>query len=62
MSYSSVEWAEVVIHNDYELVTCMLHLLYVISKGWVNIGEGKELVWLCRFSDDYGYDMVRRIA
>ena len=24
----------------------------------VNIGEGKELVWLCRVGEDYGYDMV----
>ena len=24
----------------------------------VNIGEGKELDWLCRVGDDYGYDMV----
>ena len=22
------------------------------------MGEGKELVWLCRAGDDYGYDMV----
>ena len=39
-----VEWDGVVLHNDYE--------------WWVNIGEDKELVWLCRVGDDYGYDMV----
>ena len=36
----------------------MLHVLYAISSGGVNIGECKELVWLCRVSDDYGYGMV----
>ena len=36
----------------------MLHVLYVISESGLNIGEGKELVWLRRVSDDYGYDMV----
>ena len=40
-----VEWDGVVLHNDYELVTRMLHVLYVIIQGGVNIGEGKELVW-----------------
>ena len=35
-------WGGVVLHNDYELVTGMLHVLYVISSGGVNIGEGKE--------------------
>ena len=58
MGYSMVKWDGVVLHNDYELVTHMLYVLYVISKGGVNIGEDKELVWLCRVGDDYGYDMV----
>ena len=58
MSYSKVEWVEVVLHNDYELVTCIWHVLYVISYGEVNIVEGKKLVWLCRVGNDYGYDMV----
>ena len=53
-----VEWDGVVLHNDYELVTRMLHVLYVMIQGGVNIGEGKELVWLRRGCDDYGYDMV----
>ena len=43
MGYSIVEWDGVGSHNDYELVTGMLHVLYVISYGGVNIGEGKEL-------------------
>ena len=42
MSYSKVEWVGVVLHNDYELVTCILHVLYVISYGEVNIVEGKK--------------------
>ena len=58
MGYSIVEWDGVGSHHDYELVTGMLHVLYVISYGGVNIGEGKEFVWLCRVVDDYGYDMV----
>ena len=53
-----VEWDRVWLHNDYELVTLMLHVLCVRSYGGVNIGEGKDLVWLCRVVDDYGYDMV----
>ena len=53
-----VEWDEVVLHNDYELATRMLHVLYVISYAGVNIGEGRELVWFCRVGDDYGYDML----
>ena len=53
------EWFGVVLHDyDYELVTCMLHVLYVKSYGGVNVGECKELVWLCKVGDDYGYDMV----
>ena len=36
----------------------MQHVLNVISYGWVNTREDKELVWLCRVGDDYGYDMV----
>ena len=31
MGYSTVEWDGVGLHNDYELVTGMLHVLYVIS-------------------------------
>ena len=58
ISYSIVEWDGVGSLNDYELVTCMLHVLYVISYGGVNIGEGIEFVWLCRVGDGYGYDMV----
>ena len=46
MIYSMVEWDRVVLHNDYELVTSMLHVLCVISKGGVSIGDGKELIWL----------------
>ena len=53
-----VEWDGVVLHNDYELVTRMLHVLYVISYDGVNIGEGMLLVWLRRVGNDYGYDMV----
>ena len=52
-----VEWDWVVINTDYELVTHMLHALYIISLGGVNI-EGKELVWLCIVGDDYENDMV----
>ena len=52
------EWFGVVLHDyDYELVTCMLHVLYVKSYGGVNVGECKELVWLCRVGDYCGYDM-----
>ena len=58
MGYSIVEWDGVGSHNDYELVTSTLHVLYVISYGVVNIGEGKKFVWLYRVGDDYGYDMV----
>ena len=36
----------------------LVHVLYVISKVWVNIGEGKVYVLLCRNGNDYGYDMV----
>ena len=57
MGYSTVEWDGVGLHNDYELVTGMLHVLYVISLGGVNIREGKELVWLCRVGDDYGFEI-----
>ena len=37
------EWDGVVLQNDYELVTRMLHVLYAISVNVirVNIGEGK---------------------
>ena len=41
-----VEWDRVVLLNDYKLVTHMLHILYVISEGGVNIREGEALVWL----------------
>ena len=41
--------------DDYGLV-----MVCYISKGGVNIAEGKGLVWLCRFGDDNGYDMVAK--
>ena len=58
MGYSTKEWDEIGLHNDYELVTAMLNVLYVIGLSGVNIGEGKQLVWLCRDGDDYWCDMV----
>ena len=42
-----VEWDRVGLHNDHGLVTHILIVLYIISKRWGNIGEGKLLYdWL----------------
>ena len=41
------------------IMSCFLvNVLHVISIVWVNIGEGKVYVLLCRVGDDYGHDMV----
>ena len=32
----------------------LIHVLYVISKVWVNIGEGNVYVLLSRVGDDIG--------
>ena len=39
------------------LLICYMYCTLLVNKG-VNIGEGKELVWLCIVGDNTGYDMV----
>ena len=37
MGYSMVEWDSVGLHNDYGLVTGILHVSYIINKGGVKL-------------------------
>ena len=45
MGYSMVEWDRVVLHNDYRLISSILQLIYIISKGGVTYEKVKG----CRF-------------